>query len=250
MTTPRLRGRRVVLTRPKGRADHLAAALRDEGAVVVEVPLLELRLPAAGLGPLAQALNETPSDGWVALTSASGLPGLLEAAGGVEKLKARRIAVVGDATASTLRENGLTPALVGDGTGGAGLARAFGAPSQPGEVVVLALAAAPRPELREGLHHAGWSVREAASYEAVAARVDDQGIESLRSGDLVVVTSSRGAELLFSMAPTAHLVAIGATTARTARDLGFPSVMEAKTPNPAGIVEAAVSSFENRPTTA
>ena len=251
MSEPQLTGRRVVLTRPAGRPDGAEALLAAEGARTSRVPLLEISPPPDGGAGLRSALRLLTPDGWIALTSISAIPVLVAVAGGASGLAHHRLAVVGAATAVALREAGLEPAIVGDGTGGAALGRLLGDPSRPGEPIVLALAAEPRPELAEVLGAAGWEVHQEIAYQTGPVALDEPSRVALAAADVVVLTSPKAAAALAAQlgdrAVATSVVAIGPTTAAGAAAVGFGSIIVAEEPSPAAVLEAVVASCRSMP---
>ena len=74
-----LAGLMVAVTRPRTKGDRLAAELRRLGAEVVAAPALHL-IPPRDPGPLARAAARLADFDWVAVTSATGIHALAEAA--------------------------------------------------------------------------------------------------------------------------------------------------------------------------
>ena len=108
-----LDGRHVVLTRPVGRSFDLRKRLESLGAVVNEVPLLDVVSAPDGGASIREGARQLSEGDWIALTSASAVEGLMNALA-FERLVGFRLAAVGEATATALRAVGLTPALVGE----------------------------------------------------------------------------------------------------------------------------------------
>ena len=244
MTLRRLEGRRIVLTRPSGKEDAAEALLVAEGALVTHVPLLKIMEPSDKGQALREALDVSGPRGWIALSSASAVPSLLAAAGTAEALAHKRFAVVGEATKNALESAGLSAAIVGDGSGGAGLAACIGQPEEPGELIVLAVAQEARPELPTGLRQAGWEVREVPAYSTEPTQLTAVRAVALAAADVVVVTSPKAAQAL-----AGHLgqrlrgrlvVAIGPTTAEGAATAGFSNLVVADAPSPEGVLRAVL----------
>ena len=92
---------RVIVTRPEGQADDLAAGLEALGHEVVRCPLV--RIEPLGDGPV-----DASSYDWLIVTSANGARELARRLTG----RARRFAAVGPVTAAVLAEHGLAADLV------------------------------------------------------------------------------------------------------------------------------------------
>src|SRR5215475_4083889 len=122
----RLSGVRVLVPRPRERAEQLCFLLEDEGAEVLAVPLLELE-PPTDPRPLQAAAELLRRFSWVAFASERAVTALVEAArtaGTLEVLRTRKLAAVGPGTAAALSAHGLEAALVAKVASGEGLAEA------------------------------------------------------------------------------------------------------------------------------
>lgn len=221
-----LRGRTIAVTRPRGRAEELARMLREQGADVLEAPLIET-VPRP-VDELAAAVRDLGRYSWIAFTSAEGaccLGFALDAAGlDARALAGTRLAAVGPATARALHDLGLRADLMpevfdtahlaralvevarpagGDGgaagDAGAGDAAPAGADAAP---VLLFRSAQGSTDLPRILGEAGVPFDDFAAYDTRAVPADDPGVQALvkgvRSGhvDAVTLTSSSGARAL------------------------------------------------------
>jgi uroporphyrinogen-III synthase len=113
-----LLGRRIVLTRPRAQSGDFEALIRALGGVPVVAPAIEIAPPDSWTITDA-ALRRIGTYDWVAFTSANALRALVERADAIgvprDELSARRIAVVGPATATavetTLRQPDFAPTV-------------------------------------------------------------------------------------------------------------------------------------------
>ena len=117
MSAPRpptrpLAGRAVVVTRAADQAGSLSARLRELGAEVVEVPVIEVVPPVGGSGPLRDALASLAPGDWLALTSANGVHAVLRLLGARSLPGGVAVSAVGPATKTTVREAGIESGLV------------------------------------------------------------------------------------------------------------------------------------------
>ena len=144
-----------------------------------------------------------------------------------------------------------------------GRAHTFGdAPDSPQALpeaarrVLLPASALADPALADGLRRAGWEVERVAAYTTVTADTCDlppgMGSTWATGGvDAVVLTapsSTRAVlELLGPPLSTTRLVAIGATTAAAARDLGLPVAATASSPTPEGVLQATIDVMTSDP---
>ncbi len=110
-----LRGKRVLITRAEKQAAKLSGLLREHGAEVIEVPVIEIREPDS-YAALDQALHKILSYDWLVLTSVNGVEALFArlAAVGFDEtaLQHLKIAAIGPATEQAIADRGLVVDLV------------------------------------------------------------------------------------------------------------------------------------------
>ena len=255
----RLVGRVVLLPRVK-EPDRIASALERAGAEVQRaavtrtVPGETAALEATGRRIVAGEAA------WLVLTSARTVEALAPYLH-VPVPSALQVAVVGPATARAWTElTGAAPDLVSRGPAAALLEEPVlvcppPAPSAAKRVLLPASALAD-PALADGLRQAGWEVEQVSAYTTVTAGACDlpPGLDhSWAAGgvDAVVLTapsSTRAVlELLGPPLSTTRLVAIGATTAAAARDLGLPVAATASSPTPEGVLQATIDVMTSDP---
>jgi uroporphyrinogen-III synthase len=243
-----LAGVRVVVTRPARQAEGLCAAFAAAGARVERLPLIEV-VPPADPSPLLAAAADLASYRWVIFTSANAVRALVDAAAG--GLPAGlRLATVGGATTSALREAGLEPSLEGEG-GGESLAELLAFVGKGGRILFPAAQDA-RPQTAAMLRASGYEVDEVVAYDKRLP----EGTEA-RAGELfpvgepigwVTFTSPRIAEAFAGLfadwegrRETVRAVSIGATTSEELQRLGVEPAAEAGRPGDEGLVETVVS---------
>lgn len=252
--TGRLAGLVVAVTREGGPDDLLVTALAAAGAAVRCWPTLAFADPADA-GPLVSALARLDSFDWVAFTSARAVDPVtrLHCWPGV----GLRVAAVGKSTAARLRANGWPVDVVGDGDGSAGLVRALGRTGGlEGRKVLFPAGSLAGTELEEGLEFLGAAVERVETYQTLVCPPDPALVgRDLRRGVRVVVFSSPSAvqglagaldgELSKGLAGCA-VVASGATTSATLREMNVQRVTVAESPQTEGIVEACVRAVQGR----
>lgn len=251
--TGRLSGRVVAITREGSGEDPLAACLAREGARVRSWPTLSFEGPTDP-GALDEALGRLDDFDWVVLTS----PRAAAAVGrGVTQPRATRVAVVGEATARTVRELGWPVHLVGEGPGAEALVHSMDADGSLAGARVLFLAGSmARPALEEGLAAAGATVERVEAYRTEVTSPDVAAVRADLAGGVAAVlfaspSAVRGvADALGGrLAPTldnAVAVAIGPTTAAELERVGVPRVTVAVEASLEGLVEACVQALEER----
>lgn len=247
-----LRGRTVVVTRPRHQAPPLCEALRALGAEPVEFPTIAIR-PPADRGPLREALRSLDRYDWAVLTSANGVRSLLAVLGeqGREPREAFAgvaVAAIGPSTAEDLRAAGVEVPLVPDEYRAERLVEALRSAARlEGARVLLARAREARDVLARELRGAGARVDEVAAYRTELAD-PDVGLLADRLGageiDWLTFTASstvRNFVRLVDRDPgSARVAAIGPVTAGTAEELGMDVDVVAEEYTVPGLVEVLV----------
>ena len=252
-----LSGRVVLLPRLK-EGDRIASALERAGARVLRAAVTRT-VPgdAAALEAAARRIAAGEA-AWLVLTSARTVAALAPYLH-VPVPSALRVAVVGPATARAWAElAGATPDLVARGSATALLkepALTGGPGAAPGTArrLLLPASALADPALGDGLRRAGWEVEQVAAYTTVTADTSElpQGLARTWAAggvDAAVLTAPSTTravlELLGSPSPVTRLVAIGATTAAAAHELGLPVAAIASSPTPEGVLRAVIDASQ------
>lgn len=262
-----LAGRVIAITRPRDRSAPLVAAFTSAGAETILLPVLRLT-PVAG--EEAQRFEETVrrfvdgGPGWFVLTSASAVAPLAQLLAGDRAFSDRcdgrvRVAAVGEATATAVREHGISSdarplALVGDGRGAASLAAALLA-ADPTPRVLHVTSDRGLPTVVDAVRAAGGEAEQTVSVvhslepDLAAARLFETP-----AADAIAFASPSAAEGLTSVCSATEgdrvralgALAIGETTAAALASLGFTNIATATDPTPEGTVEAAIRLFGER----
>ena len=210
----RLAGVRVLVPRPRERAEPLCFLLEDEGAEVLALPLLELE-PPSDPRPLQAAAELLRRFAWVAFASERAVTALVEAArtaGTLDVLRTRKLAAVGPGTAAALAAHGLEATLVASVSTGEGLAEALVPGSRLATSVLLPAAEQGRRALEEGLAAAGVTVERVAAYRSSPSGSAPEGWAEVvaRPPRCVLFGSPRTVEAFLSLPGAVALVPVGA----------------------------------------
>jgi uroporphyrinogen-III synthase len=249
---------RILVPRPPERSGALMRALRTAGYVPDLVPLIKIE-PAEDPDMIIDLLGALVGGrfGWVAVTSASTVKPLVDAAANLglelpEALSRARVGAVGAATAAALRAAGVDVDLVATTRSAEGLLKDW---PKPGDYpdrparVLLPHGDLAEPTLAEGLRASGWSVRTVVAYRTTPVPPPPRVVDAWKSGEyagVVLTSSSTARQLVATLGVPKHpmrVVCIGKTTATTARDLGL-EVTVAPDPSPAGLVAALTAASE------
>ena len=228
---PPLAGLTVLVPRARDQASEFSALLRARGAEPLEVPTIEIR-PVASTAALDQAIGQlaTGRFDWVVLTSVNGVAAVRARCQALDlgpaALGTTRVAAVGPATETTLRDWGVTPDLVPEVATTEALGQAF--VSGPGRVL-LARADLANPELAVTLRDKGWETTEVVAYHTVPVGTLDPAARRRLDGgevDWVAFTASSTVQGFLRgyggpPPPDVRVAAIGPVTADTARSAGI-----------------------------
>lgn len=234
-----LRGRRIVVTRPHGQAEELAAELESRGAMVLAMPLVAIEA-LSDAGALRAALEDIERYDWVVFTSANGVAAVRRLAA---DLGEARIAAVGPATAAAVRALALEPSFVPERFAGAEIVA--GLEPLSGARILLPQADVADPGLAEELRSRGAIVDAIPAYRTVEVERSAPEIAAFRAADVVVLASGSAARSLASQggAGDALIICIGPKTADVAREVGLPVGLVAREATSEGIIQALVTHF-------
>jgi uroporphyrinogen-III synthase len=204
---------RILLTRPEGRNDQLAASLRQLGHEVVCEPLIAVE-------PLGDDPIDLDGYDWLIVTSATGARELRRRGRG----RAKRVAAIGRATADALGGADLVPARS----------------TQEGLLAEL-----PRPAGR--VLFAGAEAARRLLVDELDAdfvplyRTRELLPEAPVEADLVVLASPSAARAFVGLGLVTPAVSIGPETTAAAERLGIRVVREAATQDVGGLADAVQS---------
>ena len=259
MTMPALLHRRILVTRARGQASTLADLLEAEGAEVISVPTIELAPPDSWCG-LDAALVALRSYDWLLFTSANAVHAFAERA---RQLKLsphpKKIAVIGPATATAVRELGLAGDvdLMPERYVAESFAEAL-VPHAAHASMLLVRASVARDTLPERLTSAGAEVTIAEAYRTIVPALSVQRLQELFTNsdmllDAITFTSASTAQNLAAVLESAGskipegtvLASIGPITSQAMRSLGMLPTVEASQATIPALVEALAAHYKS-----
>jgi uroporphyrinogen III methyltransferase/synthase len=258
-----LEGITVLVPRAREQAGAFSRLLRERGAEPLEVPTIAIQ-PLDSTADLDRAVARLAAGAydWVVLTSVNGVAALrarAEALGhGAGALARARVAAIGPATGTALRDWGVRPDLVPPAATTAALGEAFPpGPAEGRERVLLARADIANPELGRVLRAKGYRTDDVAAYHTVPLRqLDEDARRRLQGGevDWLAFTASstvQGFARAYGAPPPpgVRVAAIGPVTAATARAAGMrvdATAGEHTIPGLVAAIERAVASRAHR----
>jgi len=187
-----LAGRSIIVTRTRQQSRALARPLEALGAQVLAFPVIATVDPE-DWGPADRAIAQLGGYDWVVLTSANAvrafLARLAHAGLNAAALGAVQTAVVGNATATVLAEEGIVPDLVPEDFRAEGLLDSFEALGVgEGSRVLVPRALEAREVLPDTLRLRGVTVDVVPVYRTVLGEGEPGVIERLKHGSVDAVT--------------------------------------------------------------
>ena len=232
-----LRGKRVVVTRPRQDAGSLVRGLEALGAEVAVVPLIEIE--ATVEGDEFACLVESGDHDWIVFTSANAV----RAVGPLLARVRARLAAVGPVTAAALQALELEPAFVPERFAATEIAA--GLEPLQGTRVLLPQSEISEPLLADELRARGATVDVVEAYRTVTRQPPEQELALLARADAILLASGSAARslALLPAAARALLVCIGPTTEQAARAAGLHVGLVAEEATGHGMIQALVSRF-------
>jgi len=251
MVSP-LAGVRIAVTRAGDRNLAVASALRVAGATVHEIPLTCIE--SLNQASLVAAVAALASYSWVLLTSANAVDHLARAMtpATTHLLRARKLAVVGPATATAAEALGWTATLIPEYFSAESLLDALSSRDDvDGARMLYPSAQAARDVLPNGLRSLGAIVDVVHVYRSAPDPLGQSQLRALAQEgalDLVTVAAPSAVDALLDALPAEYarrlpVACIGPVTARAARLAGFPVKVESSAATAEGLVRSIVAAF-------
>jgi uroporphyrinogen-III synthase len=272
-----LAGIRILVGRARHQAGALSAALRAQGAEVIEIPFIEIRKPRS-FAPVDAALKKLHTYDWLILTSVNGVEAMWQR---MEKLRLNvsgreglRVAAIGPATKKAIEQRGMKVDVVPKEYVAESVVRSLRRRVK-GKHVLLVRAKVARDVIPRELRKAGAQVDVVEAYETVVPQTSRRRLQALLKNPkklphVITFTSSSTVrnfvELLGSREAAEKMQAvsgrgrplhtartsmasIGPVTSATLREFGLSVDVHAKQFSIPGLVDAIVRWATSRATT-
>ena len=233
-------GRKVAVTRTREGSSELGNLLRQEGAIVIEVPLIRFE-ETSKPRELQQTLKQLSSFEWAIFTSQQGIQAAMKALSDLG-LDARafagvKLAVVGPSTARELAKHGLRADFMPSRAGAVHLGGEL--PASGTKPVVHFASSIAEPDLDEALTHRGLEAHTVEAYQTLPAELSEEQREHLRDAEVITLASGSAARACASQLGTdIPAVTMGPQTNRAALGAGFAIAKMAETPSLTALVGA------------
>ncbi|MBW4640311.1 MAG: uroporphyrinogen-III C-methyltransferase [Gloeocapsa sp. UFS-A4-WI-NPMV-4B04] len=182
----------ILVTRSVGQSSQFSDRLRQEGAIVIEMPAIEIG-PPSSWEALDHAITHLLSFDWLILTSTNGVDYFFERLE-TQKLDARalagvKIAVVGEKTAASLRQQGIKPDFIPPDFVADSMVEHFPEPLQGKRVLFPRVETGGREVLVKELAAIGAEVIEVAAYQSRCPEaIAPAALDALQRGVVDVIT--------------------------------------------------------------
>jgi uroporphyrinogen III methyltransferase/synthase len=251
-----LRGKRILITRPREQADELAARLEVLGAETLLMPTIQIVGPE-DWSAVDRAIQQLREYDWLIFTSGNGVDHFcqrLKAQGSNISTKPK-IGVVGRATAEKLAAWGWHADLIPEQFTAEGILQAF-PENLSGMRFLFPRGNIARATLPEGLRQRGAVVDDVIVYRTLMVNPPDEHVMQMlesTSVDLVTFTSSSivanfirliGEDQMERLKGRFLAASIGPKTSKTIREFGLRVDIEAPVSTVAALVEAIVAYFQ------
>lgn len=187
-----LRGKTVIVTRPRERSGTLSERLRSLGANVVEFPCIET-IPLLSCPEMEEAVDNIGDYEWLVFTSPAGVSALMELLArthrDVRTFGPIKLAAIGPGTDRELQRHGLRADLIPDTYDGAHLGQSLCGEKPAGKVLILR-AKWGTDTLTEALREGGVSYDDIRCYETRYTAPNAEEVRKLLTAGTVVTFTS------------------------------------------------------------
>jgi uroporphyrinogen III methyltransferase/synthase len=259
-----LAGLRIVLTRPREQAGDFEETVRALGGIAEIAPAIAIT-PPDGWEALDAALDRVDDFDWIAFTSANAVHAFLERAHsrGIpsSRVAARKLGVLGHATAAMLAEALRDPDAIAEAQSAAGLGEAL--PAVEGQRILIPHGDRAGHALAAALRGRGAEPTEVVAYRTIPGEGIPSIVAGLREGsiDALLFASGSAVEFLADALATSDAIAnrtepgvraaifcIGPGTARAAESAGFATDGIASEATQRALIDVMVRRFAGRRT--
>ena len=259
-----LRGKTVLVTRPRKQSGDITEQLEAVGATVVHCPTIEV-LPPDSWAQLDGSIRRIKEYDWIVFTSANGVRFFFERLGeleieGTQALSGAVVCAIGPATARALQKAGVVAQITASDSKAEGALRAIidhvgGEQNVRGLQFLIPRAKVAREILPASLQKLGARVDAVETYQTVKPEIARDSILRLfneTSIDVVTFTSSStvsnfaaliGLTDLSDLLANVSIACIGPITAETAASYGLRNIIQPKLYNAEALVESIVMSI-------
>ena len=252
-------GKRILVTRARQQASQLSSILEDQGAEIIETPMIQMK-PPTSWQVADRAIENLSGYSWVLFTSANGveffMERLLEKGEDARSFGREKIAVIGTSTAEALMKYGIRADLIAREFRAESLLEALKSEIHAGDSVLIVRPEEARNVLPDGLKEIGAQVTVAPVYQTVAVPENQDEVRQLFSeGKIDWVTFSSGSTVKnllqvlgengLGWLSKVNIAAIGPITAEEAEKAGLKVKVMPDEHTVAALAAALIDGEEN-----
>ncbi len=253
-------GKRILVTRSRHQASAFVKLLAEYGATCLEAPTIDILPPDDGYAALDEALKCLDRYHWLIFTSPNGVQAFFDRLFGsgqdVRALGECKLAVIGAATAQSLRKYGLVADVVPADFRAEGLVASLSPLVHSGQLLLLPRAQEAREVLPQEMSQRGAIVHVVPSYKtAPPAKLPPATETALQNGDIDVLTFASsstvsnfarllGRDHFQELAARSVIAAIGPVTAKTLEKFGLRAHIQPQTYTIPALTAAIVDYFQ------
>lgn len=237
--------KKILITRPRARAEEFADRLRAAGFEPVFFPVIEIK-PVENNASLELALSKLGCYEWTVFSSINAVEAVFEQFPSIDWSGAKT-AAIGPKTANALKSRGIAPNFVPQEYVAEAILPGLG--DLRGKWVLLPRAEIARKELPEAICNAGGVPHEITVYKTLPAQPDIEAIDALRSGvDVITLTSQSTVQNFITITKQNGIdplnlpnhpffACIGPITEQAAREAGLANIVVAEEYTTEGLLE-------------
>lgn len=246
-------GKTILVTRAEGQGEEANRRLRRLGALVLDIPVIEIQ-PPSDPQPLTEALADLPSYDWILFTSANAVTRFFEAlfATGRDARAIRaRVGAIGPKTAAALKLNGIRPDRIAADAIAEGVLQAFEYESLVGARVLLPRAEVGRDVIPVEFRKRGAHVDVVPVYRTGVPKESEAKLATVSHVDWVTFTSSSTVKNFLALGGRrlleggAKALSIGPATSETMQAHSIEITREAPVHTMDGIIAALTNGSQN-----
>ncbi|HEY9299299.1 MAG TPA: uroporphyrinogen-III synthase [Phormidium sp.] len=256
-----LTGKTILVTRAAGQSSEFCQLLQQQGAVVIEMPALEITPPSSWFA-LDEAIANLHTFNWLILTSTNGVDyffsRLQDKGKNVSALAGVKIAVVGKKTAASLEQYGLFPNFIPPNFVADSLVEHFPEQLLNQKILFPRVETGGREVLVQELTAKGAQVVEVSAYQSgCPSSIAPEALQALQQQtvDIITFASSKTVQYFYQLVKDnlpldklqkVSIASIGPQTSKTCQQLLGRVDVEATEYTLGGLTEAIVNSVLNK----
>ncbi len=250
-----LKNKLFISTRPQGQSDELARLLANEGAGLIEMPLLKIQ-PAELSAEEEKWLNNLEDFQWIVFTSPNGVQNFFSKLNNQKVPESLQFGVIGKKTEKILNRYGYSAAFINKGNTGEEFAEAFSQKIKAEKTtpkILLALGNLASNTIQEKLKNYANCCRVNVYETTSPEKPEEHVLEKIGNNqyEMIIFTSPSGIDNFLKLTlniqkDNLRIACIGKTTAKCAKESGIEPVAVANEASAQGLVQSIINYYEQK----